>query len=425
MGLAITSIRLKDYETADPLTEKILSDFVGDDRLSQAACLIADAYRSTRHHNQATDLYQYVIDNHPDSEYAMWSQMGIAISNIDLRNNDAAESAIAKLLADYAEHPSFHQAVRDIGDNYRWRDVHDKAHKMYELASKGVAPSEAFWVKMGLAVTSVHLGDYEIADSLTEQLLTQFGSHDQLPEAICLIGGAYRSVGEYDKALSLYQTILELWPASEQALWTKAGMAGIDIASADQAAAAKTIDNLVADFNDHPVLPQAVLAIGEEYYMDALRKEKAGLVAEARDRLTKAIGMWERLIAELPEIPHATAQAHYFLGACYRQLGEYAKAVQHYEKVVGDWPDCDFAGQAQFMVGRIYEYLRRSGTIPKTEEADSVIKAAYEAVLLYYSDCRAARAARNRLNAYECRTETRQPQAPPSRNVRRNEGEEK
>ncbi|MCJ7673897.1 MAG: tetratricopeptide repeat protein, partial [Sedimentisphaerales bacterium] len=119
MGLAITSIRLKDYQTADPLTEKILTDFAGDNRVSTACCLIADAYRSTRHHRQAIDLYQYVIENHGDSEYAMWSQMGIAVSNIDLGNKDAAESAIEKLRANYAGHPSFYKAVRDIGDNYR------------------------------------------------------------------------------------------------------------------------------------------------------------------------------------------------------------------------------------------------------------------------------------------------------------------
>jgi len=397
MGLAITSIRLKHYETADALTEQILSDFVGDDRLSQAACLIADAYRSTRHHKQGMDLYQYVIDNHPDSEYAMWSQMGIAICNIDLRNNDAAESAIAKLVSDYAEHPSFYQAVRDIADNYRWRDVHDKAHEMYELAAEGVGRSEAFWPKMGLAITSVQLGDYETAESLTEQLLTQFANHDQLPEAICLIGGSYRGVSEYDKALNLYQTILEVWPASEQALWTKAGMAGIDIARGDQAAAAKAIDNLIADFNDHPVLPQAILAIGQEYYAQALRKEKAGLVAEARGCFTKAIAVWERIIAELPPSDPSTPRAYRLSALCYRRLGQHEKAIEYYQNIVDDWPDHDYAARAQCMVARTYRYLKRTGVTAESE-ADPKIKAAYERLLRDYPE--AAASARNWLNYY-------------------------
>jgi tetratricopeptide (TPR) repeat protein len=337
----------------------------------------------------------------------MWSQMGIAISNIDLRNDDAAESAIAKLLADYAEHPSFYQAVRDVGDNHRWRDMHEKARKMYQLAAEGVAPSEAFWVKMGLAVTSVHLGDYEIADSLTEQLLTQFANHDQLPEAVCLIGGAYRSVSEYDKTLSLYQTILELWPASEQALWTKAGMARIDVARGDQVAAAKAIDNLITDFSDRAALPHAVFAIGEEYYMQAVRKEKVGRIAEARDHFTKAIAVCERVITQLPETSHTTPEALHLSGECYRRLGQHQSAMRHYQTIIDAWPQYKSAWHIQFMIGRTYQHLKRAGVIQESE-ADLLTKDAYERVIEEYPDCPAARGASNWLHHYNETTEGEQ-----------------
>jgi tetratricopeptide (TPR) repeat protein len=301
MGLAITSIRLKDYQAAQPLTEQILADFAGDDRLATACCLIADAYRSTRHHRQAIDLYQYVIDNHGDSEYAMWSQMGIAVSNIDLGKKDAAESAIENLRTNYAEHPSFYKAVRDIGDNYRWRDIHDKAREMYQLTLAGLSGAEAFWPKAGIAIASVYLKDYQTAETLTEQIRTEFVDHPQLPEAICLIGGAYRSVSDYDKALGLYQLILEVWPRSEQALWARAGMARIAIGLGDEATVQQAMDDMIGDFKDHPALPAALWAIPEEYYDLAFRYENQGLDAKADEYFRKVISTGQAILNQWPD----------------------------------------------------------------------------------------------------------------------------
>jgi tetratricopeptide (TPR) repeat protein len=398
MGLAITSIRLKDYQTADQLTEQILTDFAGDDRLSTACCLIADAYRSTRHHRQAIDLYQYVIDNQGDSEYAMWSQMGIAISNIDLGNKDAAESAIEKLRGNYASHPSFYQAICDIADNYRWRDIYDKAHKMYQLAAKGISGSKAFWVKTGLAIASVHVGDYEGADRLTEEIRTEFADHVQLPEAICLIAGAHRSVGDYEKALGLYKLILEVWPRSEQALWTKTGMVRITIALGDEAAVQEAMDDMIADFKDYPALPAALWAVGDEYYYLAFRYEKQGLDAKAKEYFAKVISLGETVRQQLR--PSTTAaEAWFFSAECYYRLAQYEKAIGYYEKVVQNWPEYEYAWLAQHRVVKMYKWLLRAAVMSDSE-ADAAMKIAYEQLLAKYPDCPGAKSARTWVDQY-------------------------
>jgi len=422
-GVAITSIRLRDYQTADPLTQQILTDFAGDERLATACCLIADAYRSTRHHRQAIDLYQYVIDNHGDSEYAMWSQMGIAISNIDLGKKDVAESAIEKLRANYGTHPSFYKAIRDIGDNYRWRDIHDKAREMYDLALPGLSGSEAFWPKAGIAIASVHLKDYKTAEALTEQILTEFAVHPQLPQAICLIGGAYRSVQDYDKALGLYQLILEAWPRNEQALWTRAGMARIAIALGDEAGGVEVMDDMIVDFKDNPVLPAAVWAVAEEYYNLALRYEKQDLDAKAEEYFAKVISTGETTLKQWPDSA-AGREIFHICAVCYGRLHEYAKAIEYYQKVVDEWPDYEYAWQAQFMVGRTYEYLKRSGAIPKTD-AESLIRAAYQRVLWYYPDSPAARASANWFKYHQYADESQVGADRPNRDGHSRKGEEK
>jgi len=398
MGLAIVSIRLKEYQTSDPLTKEIMTSFAGDERLATACCLIADAYRSTRHHRQAIDLYQYVIDNHGESEYAMWSQMGIVISNIDLGNKDAAESAFKKLRENYAGHPSFYKAVRDIGDNYRWRDIYNKAREMYQIALAGLSGSEAFWAKAGLAIASVHLKDYQTAEALTKQMRTEFASHTQLPEAICLIAGAYRSARDYDKALDLYQLILKDWPGSEQALWTKAGMARMAIAVGDEAAGAEAVNNMTADFKNHPALPAAVWATAEEYYDLAFRCEKQGLDAKAKEYFTKVISTGQAILNQWPDSPAGPEICH-ISAICCERLSEYENAIQYYQRAVDNWSDYEYAWHIQFMIARTYECLRQSGTIPEAD-LDPVIKDAYQQLLERYPDCPVAKAARTRLDYY-------------------------
>ena len=399
MGLAITSIRLKDYQTADPLTEQILIDFAGDNRLATACCLIADAYRSTRHHRQAIDLYQHVIDKHGASEYAMWSQMGIAISNIDLRKKDDAQSAIKKLREDYADHPSFYKAVGDIGDNYRWRDIHDKAREMYEVALVGLSGSEVFWPKAGIAIASVHLKDYQTAEAFTKQIRTEFADHTQLPEAICLIAGAYRSMEDHDKALDLYQLILKVWPRNEQALWSKAGMARMAIAVGDEAGGAEAINNMIADFKDHAALPAAVWAVAEEYWEKALLERRQGRHDQKKESLRKALMECERVISQFPETLHTTAEAHHISAQCYVLLGDWEKAFQYYQKIIDDWPDYELASHVQFMIARIYTNLKRSGAIGESD-ADLLIRDTYETIVENYPDTPPAKAARSWLDYY-------------------------
>ncbi|MDH7600305.1 MAG: tetratricopeptide repeat protein [Sedimentisphaerales bacterium] len=420
MGLAITSIRSRDYVTGGKVVGSIIGRYGQDSRIGSAICQIADEYRAAGRHREAIELYQRVLEDYPGDSYAMWSQMGIAISNIDLGKKDAAESAIEKLRRHYADHPSFYKAVRDIGDNYRYRDIHDKACDMYQIALSGLSGAEAFWPKAGIAIASVHLKDYQTAEALTEQIQTEFANHAQLPEAVCLIGGAYRSIGDYDKALDLYQLILKVWPRSEQALWAKAGIVRIAVALGDEAAAEEAMDNMTTDFKDHPALPAAVWATAEEYYNLAFQCEKEGLDTKAKEYFAKVISTGEAILKQWPE--SAPGQEVFHISAvCYGRLHEYAKAIEYYQKVVDEWPDYEYAWQAQFMVARTYEYLKRLGAISKTD-AESLIATAYQRVLWYYQDSPAARASGNWFKYHQYADEVQVGGNRPNRDRRSREG---
>jgi len=235
------------------------------------------------------------------------------------------------------------------------------------------------------------------AEAAVKKLLSEFSGNRYKPRAIHDTAWEYRKSGNYGRANELDQYVIDRWPQDVQAMWAKMDMAKTDIWLGNDAAAEKTIDILITDFNDHPELPTAIFMLGEEYYTKAFRYDE-GLNEQAKEHFRKAIAISERIITELPESSF-TPQAYIPLGECYRRLGQQQEAMDCYQKVVSDWPDCEYTWYAYLLIGCTYEQLRDSGAVEKSV-ANAQITTAYERIVLKYPDCPAAGAARRWLNYY-------------------------
>ena len=147
-------------------------------------------------------------------------------------------------------------------------------------------------------------------------------------------------------------------------------------------------DRLIADFNDHPGLPQTIFRIGEEYYNKASQKKNEGLKAESENCLQNAITVWGKII---PLESHTIypAHAYYFSATCYRRLGQHEKAINYYQAVVDKWPKYEYAWLALLRTVHTYEYLKTSGAMPEAE-ANGKIQSVYERILAEYPESSAA-----------------------------------
>ena len=70
--------------------------------------------------------------------------------------------------------------------------------------------------------------------------------------------------------------------------------------------------------------------------------------------LDNAITALKQLLQDYPNSPHA-AEAHYWLGDCHDRLGDYGKAVPHYQTVISHHPKHAIADKAQLRLGKAYE----------------------------------------------------------------------
>jgi len=225
-----------------------------------------------------------------------------------------------------------------------------------------------------------------------KKLLSEFSGNRYKPRAIHNTAWEYRKAGRYDKADQLYQYVVDNQSGNEDMMWVKTGIARLNIALGNDAAVEKTIDILIADFNDHPELPTAIFMLGEEYYNKAFQYENQGQEAEAKEHFRKAISVLKRIIQELPA-SDTTPQGYCSVALCYYHLAEYEKAIDYCKKTVDNWPHYNYAWYAQFLIADCYEKLANSGRIP-TADAAAQIRQACER-LANHSDPRAVEAARN------------------------------
>lgn len=264
-------------------------------------------------------------------------------------------------------------------------------------------PASGLWAQTQSAISHIRAGSIEDAEQAVARLFTDYSDSSELGKCLNEIARSYVRADEYARAFELYNHVIANCPSWQRqvAMWAHQGVAICNIGFGNDEQTTAGVANLIVDFSDVWNIGAPVFLIGEQYWnLGLAERRQSGSRGELNDKavdyFTKALGVWQRIISELP--PSAdTAQACQFAGECYRVLMEYEKAIEYYQMVVDNWPACESAWSAQFLIGYLYRELGKSGSIEKSE-ADAATEAAYERVLQNYPDCAAARAAQSWLN---------------------------
>jgi len=394
MGLAISNLGLGDYSTAQDAINKLRATFSEDKRIPTAACLIGDAYRGLNKYKEAVELYKYVVDNRPDAEYALWSRMGLAISYLSLGNETAASEAVDKLRTDFAADKRIPIALCLTADEFRKAGKHEKACELYRyVVEKWPDAEHAMWSQMGLAISSLRLGDYEIAASAVNKLRADFSKDERMPMAACMVADEYRRLSKHDKACELYQYVVSSWPNAEYTIWSQANLIKSYLALGDDTAAEAAVSKLLGGFSGSNNKAKAIHDTAYEF-----RKLEKYEMANKLDQYVignwpdNEQAIWAKLdMARLEVIlgNHVAVQsaidnlisnfsAHPSLSSAIFQIGEqyynkafqmqndgledeardnFGKAVSVWERIITQMPSSDFAPHAYYFSGYCYSRL--------------------------------------------------------------------
>jgi len=254
------------------------------------------------------------------------------------------------LLTNFNDNPLIARAIWDTGQYYRDLKKYEKANQLYKHVVENWPKAEhAIWAQADLIKSYLAQGDDSSAEAAVEKLIADFSWSEHIARAIHDTAWEYRKLANYGRANELDQYVIDHWPQDVQAMWAKMDMAKTDIALGDYAAADKTVDLLIADFSNQPELPTAIFMLGEEYYKKAFSKERQDDGEQGKEYYRKAIGVWERIIMEL-QGSASVADAYFYSGVCYEQLGKHDKAQEYFKQVIMRWPDYKYARDAEFMI---------------------------------------------------------------------------
>jgi tetratricopeptide (TPR) repeat protein len=419
-GLAILYVRWDKEAQADKALQDLIAGFSQNKAIASAVTNVADAYRQVEKHTKACEIYQYVIDNWPADEHAMWSQMGLVISNIYLGNTPAADAAFEQLRTNYSGHKLLGPAICLVADAYRALKNYQQSGKLYQLALAAQPDDEyTLWSQMGLAISNMHLGQYDTASDQIQTILTRFVKDQRISIAACLTADQYRAVNRHKEAAVLYEYVVNNWPGAEHTLWSQMGLAISNLWLGKEELAQQATQKLLADFAKDPRVSRAVCWLADEF-----RK---------RGNCGSASTLYQYVLENWPESEHALwsrmglAMCNLWMGnsdsasaaadklltdyakdsrqavaVClladeYRKMEQHAKARELYSYVVKTWPDTEHAMWSQMGLAiscvrlgedtqaqsAIEQLARNFSTCPKMSQAVEEIVREYRQLQQY------------------------------------------
>jgi len=218
-----------------------------------------------------------------------------------------------------------------IAERYELPGKYEEARSLYEQIVQ-LYPDSAYAAKARYDGPEIYIfsliasGKYIEAQEAIDKFVPDFIDYPRLPGTLYWFAKRLDAAGQYEQARNIYQQVAWQYPDDAHATKALIEVSKVDalslIEAGDDTAAQKLLDNLIADFADHPDLPEVILVVGEKYYQEGYAKEKQDYYEEARHYFRNAIAVFERIVQDLSYRSTYAEYAQHLLSDCYRRFGD-------------------------------------------------------------------------------------------------------
>jgi tetratricopeptide (TPR) repeat protein len=295
-GLVFINLTLHDKAAAWQAVEGLLANFSQSHHLAECVDSIARKYADMKMYREARELYSYSVENFPDD--ALWSQVGLVITDIGLGDDPNAIYGTQRLVADYEGDSRLGKALRSIGDGFKDAGNLREACDVYSYQIDNFPDSrDAFLSKVNLAICRIDLGDKQIADDTVSELLIDHVNDDRIGKVLCRLVNHYCRRGDDIAARSICRYFLDQRSNPDLEIWARVAQIYTDEDLADPNA----IERLFADFAHDSQLAEAAFYTPERFYDRALDLERTGRGGQAQGYFVRAARDWEHVAVRLPQ----------------------------------------------------------------------------------------------------------------------------
>jgi len=374
---------------------KLLCDYKSCKETDEAACEMGDYFMGHEQRARALQAYKYVVDNCPDSRHMRQALSGAAQAGIYLGNETAAQAAIERLKAGFANNEEIARDMCQMGACYHCLGQPEKANQLYSyvLSLSNLPQFEivTIWRQTCLALSQMCQNDEAASQATLDKLCVDFPHSSRVAQALHEVAEicAYRQ--DYQRAGAIWQKMLER--DTEKTLDRSRFLYLRGLCYDELKEYSKAIECYTEIAKDYPkslLAGRVPYRMGRGYYYmaDAKRKEQ---VPDEADRLYgESLGMLDLAVGELESGDDFLAKSYTFRAACYGKLGQLYKAIDDYQVVAIFWPEHEWAANAQYMVGATYNELQElevaAGRAERAAEAVAAMAWAYDAVIENYPD---------------------------------------
>jgi len=300
----------------------------------------AETYKQNEQYEQAEAIYRGIVTDYPGTDEAFQAQKSLALLYIKTARYPAARQEVDVLLTNFAYHPELPGEVYKLAEQYWRKKRYEDAKSLYEYIAENHSDSDlAIKARRSVVVADILLGNDAAAQAGVDALIRDFAEDPELAGMLWKLGNISCEGGKYDRSAELYQYVIDNWPKTEHEMRAKTGIAKLNISLGNDAAVEATIDSLIADFNDHPTLSHALFSIAEKYFY--------------KGNYRQAIDLWQLVRTDYPDCP-LNHEIPYLLATCYERLEEYPTAIEYYIEVVEQYPDSRYAYRAPYRLGVLY-----------------------------------------------------------------------
>ena len=224
MRQVMARIRLGDAETAERELGGLLGNFAGHKDLAKVVHEVVEEYRNAGLYEEGRGLFAYLLENWDgDSGTALEFQVGIALESIKLGESEKAEAAIARVIADYNEHPNLPKALFQIAEEHYYSRNYLKTISLLERIQSQYAASEfsaRSEVPFVLATCCKIAEQWDKAIENYERTIREYPKSKYAPWCAYNIGWIYTHVKkDYGKAIYWLEQQRKLYPEDTYARW--------------------------------------------------------------------------------------------------------------------------------------------------------------------------------------------------------------
>jgi tetratricopeptide (TPR) repeat protein len=269
----VSLINSGNISEADASINKFIADEPISSEKGKALQQIAGTYQNAGQVDKAIKLCDYIFQNWPKDDFAVWAGMSMTLAQLDKGDITAAESTIQKMIVDYAGNEGLSPALWVIADTYSWHKMYERAGRIYIIIAEKF-PDSTWAARATEGIKGMEIlrlienTDFSIAKEKTDSMIAEFSSEPNLSDMLLRIGQEISWRRQYGDSKYVLDRLIELYPQSlavnKAKLWSARAAACELIKDKNNDDALNVIDKMISDFDGQPDLADSVQWISKE-----------------------------------------------------------------------------------------------------------------------------------------------------------------